>query len=334
MDARLRGSNWMTRARFIFVVTVIFVGVAHDTRASTIQMFTDRGEFYKAAAAAGITLGVETFQGARVGAYSGFFDVNFATFGGTNVAASGSNHFWRSFEGMGFGKPVRAVGFDILGIENVFGVGGFGSIIIAGDAGGLVTAPTFLGFISPAATIDRVSMAGGTFPLIDDIAYENGPTTSQANALGPSGACGLAGCSVFVGPQGPWWFDPLAANAYTFTTLDGGHFLSINDFPTGFNAPFVVSAGATILGSFEPGQSLQFPGGVTQFTISGISPTLNGDDPMAFPINLSLDTVGGRFSMQALDEEGPPVPVPEPASLILFATGGAWVIARNRWASR
>jgi hypothetical protein len=163
----------------------------------------------------------------------------------------------------------------------------------------------------------------GPIPLIDNIAYEGGP------ALGPDGSCG-PGCSIFTGRTGPWWYDPIMSDSYTFTS-DQGKFLAVNDFPTGFTAPFVVTVGGNVIGSFSPGQSIQFlNGGVNAFTISGIAPGVDAFDPMAFPIALTMDTAGAQFRMQANPAaDSTPTAAPEPATLSLLGLGLAGLTARR-----
>lgn len=159
----------------------------------------------------------------------------------------------------------------------------------------------------------------GEVQVLNDIQYQGGPGSSQTNPSTPIGTCGQAGCFIFVGSPAGGWVDPALADGYTFTT-QGGTFTSINDFPTGFSQPFVVSVGGVELGSFDPGQSVDFPdGGVTQFTISGIDPAVDGTDPTSFPIDLSLSTLGESFTMQAITSSV--TSVPEPSTLALTLTG-------------
>ena len=124
--------------------------------------------------------------------------------------------------------------------------------------------------------------------------------------------------------------DPPVTNAFDFSCPDG-KFTSINDFPTGFASPFTVSSGGVVLGSFTPGQSVQFPnGGVHEFRISGISPDVDGDNPYAFPINLSLDSVGVVFTMRpiTLEDDSVAPTLSIPSNISAEATGplGAVVI--------
>ena len=67
-----------------------------------------------------------------------------------------------------------------------------------------------------------------------------------------------------------------------------------------------------MLGTFGPGDMVDFSGfpggGVTQFTVSGIGPTVDGNDPLAFPTFLQFDQSTVNFTM---------TPVPEPSSFTL-----------------
>ena len=114
--------------------------------------------------------------------------------------------------------------------------------------------------------------------------------------------------------------DPVVANSYRYETLDGSHFVSLGGFPSGFGAPFQLSSGSTFLGSFVPGDQFVFPnGGVTEFTISGITPSVDGSNPAAFPIQVGMDTVGTRFKSTALFQSA--AAVPEPSAWTLLGLG-------------
>jgi hypothetical protein len=78
-------------------------------------------------------------------------------------------------------------------------------------------------------------------------------------------------------------------------------FTSILDFPVGFADPFTVSTGSAVLGQFGPGQSVDFTrfgGGVTEFTVTGISPLADAANPVAFPLQLGFNTPTATFEMQ------------------------------------
>ena len=116
------------------------------------------------------------------------------------------------------------------------------------------------------------------------------------------------------------WSDPVLASGYTYTIdTPGSLFTEIAGFPTGFAAPFTLSVGDTILGTFEPGDNFIFPnGGVESFTISGITPPGLSDDPTAFPIQLAFNTPSASFTQTAIT-------VPEPNTILglsLLSFGG------------
>ncbi|MEM7412906.1 MAG: hypothetical protein AAF430_21925 [Myxococcota bacterium] len=104
------------------------------------------------------------------------------------------------------------------------------------------------------------------------------------------------------------WVDPPIATSYTYAVTSGGLFHAINDFPTGFSADFEVSVGGSSLGTFGPGDSVDFTtfpgGGVTSFEVSGISPGVNAEDAAAFPLQVTLDSATTAFSMTS----GPGLP--------------------------
>ncbi len=126
------------------------------------------------------------------------------------------------------------------------------------------------------------------------------------------------------------WFDPPLTDAYTYEMTGSSLFTDILDFPTGFNNSFNVSVGGTGLGIFGPGQSVDFVSllgnGVSQFTLSGIDPLVDTEDPAAFPLKLSFDTATASFTMSSASA------VPLPATLWLFTSGliGLIGIAKKR----
>jgi hypothetical protein len=85
-------------------------------------------------------------------------------------------------------------------------------------------------------------------------------------------------------------------------------FTSILDFPTGFAEPFDVIVDGTLLGSFGPGQSVDFVAllghGVDRFTVAGITPLVDAADPAAFPLKLAFSTPTASFRMLAVPEPG------------------------------
>jgi hypothetical protein len=81
-------------------------------------------------------------------------------------------------------------------------------------------------------------------------------------------------------------------------------FTEILDFPVGFDGLFTVSVGGTLIGMFGPGQSVTFPdGGVTEFTVTGIKPPADINNPIGFPLKLAFNTPRASFTMRALNIE-------------------------------
>lgn len=135
--------------------------------------------------------------------------------------------------------------------------------------------------------------------------------SSQFEPILPNPGNIVDGVFIFTEVPSLAWSDPFLASAYSYTMdTPGSLFTEIADFPIGFDNPFTVSVGDTILGNFEPGDNLIFPdGGVTSFTISGITPPGLSDDPTAFPIQLGFNTPTASFTQKALL-------VPEPGIIL------------------
>ena len=107
---------------------------------------------------------------------------------------------------------------------------------------------------------------------------------------------------VFVGRNTFNWFDPVVADAYAFAVTDGSNtFTAVADFPTNFAASFRVSVDGTDLGTYGPGEPCMFtntyPGGVSNFLVSGIFPLVDAEDEMAFPIQLEFSSQQASFTM-------------------------------------
>ena len=159
------------------------------------------------------------------------------------------------------------------------------------------------------------------------------PGSTQANAILPSLALPGGGFA-FVDVQSGLWFDPPIVDSFLYHMTSNSLFTKILDFPTGFTSPFQVLVGNSLLGIFGPGQSVDFLAllgrGVTDFTIRGISPMVDAQNPLAFPLRLEFNTPLASFTMTPI--VGPSTGVPEPSALVLTATGvvGLGLIARRR----
>lgn len=97
------------------------------------------------------------------------------------------------------------------------------------------------------------------------------------------------------------WVDPPVSDAFTYNMTNSALFTNIADFPTGFAADFEVSVGGSSLGTFGPGDSVDFSGypggGVSTFIVSGITPITELNSAEAFPLELVFDTSGATFEM-------------------------------------
>jgi len=107
------------------------------------------------------------------------------------------------------------------------------------------------------------------------------------------------------------WVDPPFADGFVYETDGGSLFTSIDDFPSGFGAPFEVWVDGSMLGTFGPGQSVDFSGypggGVGHFSVRGITPGVDVEDQQAFPLQLSLDTSPATFTMTSLGTSDVPM---------------------------
>lgn len=114
------------------------------------------------------------------------------------------------------------------------------------------------------------------------------------------------------------WYDPPGTYGFDFVANAGTLFSSIM-LPTGFN-PLTVQYGAgfgSTLGTFNAGSAIDFVtllgAGIDQFRITGISPTVNSDDPAAFPTFINFVGTTGSFQMTPLFDSS----APEPSAALL-----------------
>ncbi len=128
----------------------------------------------------------------------------------------------------------------------------------------------------------------------------------------------------FIDVPSGWWFDPLPTDGFLYDMTGGSLFTDILDFPSGFSDPFDVWAEGSLLGSFGPGDSVDFVTtlghGVSAFAIHGINPLVDPTDPLAFPLQLAFDTPTADFQMQGFTTDSAAA-VPEPSALILALVG-------------
>ncbi len=118
------------------------------------------------------------------------------------------------------------------------------------------------------------------------------------------------------------WVDPPTSEGYRYVMANNSLFTKIVNFPTGFAKPFTVSVGGKVVGQFKPGDSVDFSkfpgGGVKEFTVTGITPLTDPEDPTAFPLQLAFNTETADFTMEAIQntaaveyfKNNPPPPEP------------------------
>ena len=107
------------------------------------------------------------------------------------------------------------------------------------------------------------------------------------------------------------------------STMTGGSlFTNILDFPTGFDDTFEIFAGGSLLGSFGPGDSVDFTsfagGGVSEFLVRGINPLVDVENPAGFPLQLAYNTPTADFVMTADSSPTSSGVVPENAALVTW----------------
>jgi hypothetical protein len=135
----------------------------------------------------------------------------------------------------------------------------------------------------------------------------------------------------FIGAFTGDWFDPPVATGYHYKMDSGSLFTDVLNFPAGFAATMAVSApGCAIPGLHGNGSAVDFVAtcgaGVSEFTISGISPAVDPADPAAFPLQLAFDTLRADFTMTPITV----VPEVNGAVLMLAGLGGLAFMRRRR----
>jgi len=302
----------------IFFFTLLAAGsaLAQCESISGYSVCNDRAAWIKELAEAGITpaIGTQTFERLPTGLYFCLQDagglVGYSSASDCPISVAQVNDFrFRhvlrpNLSGVGIGgASIRAIGFDVVGIEGPWGCSTVqvGTNQFSNGISFPAPASGFVGIIAPPdrtlnITVQPLDCLG--LVLVDNVSYPGGPDDVNPPVPCPDGVPPGSYCFTPPTALGPAWYDPPATEAFDFSS-PVAKFISINDFPPGFSSPFTVSTGGVVLGSFSPGQSVQFPnGGVHEFRISGISPTVDGGNPYAFPINLSLDKVGVVFTMR------------------------------------
>ncbi len=192
-------------------------------------------------------------------------------------------------------------------------------VIALGDAlfGSTVTDLGFyregLNDAGQVAFVARLANGVTTIVRANPLGTTRGDT--QFNPILPDATDG--GVFTFIDCPTGTWVDPPLVPGFTYEmTSAGSLFTGIVDFPYGFDSPFEILVEGATLGSFQPGQSVDFTGfgggGVRSFTLMGISPLADAGDPEGFPLRLAFSTPTASFTMRS---------VPEPAAVLLTAIG-------------
>jgi len=130
------------------------------------------------------------------------------------------------------------------------------------------------------------------------------------------------------------WIDPPVSVGFTYEATNASQ-LTVND-PDGFE---IVIGGMTyaILGGATFDIVAETGGSVTSFVLQGIDPALmlDPDNPLAFPLGVSLVNIGGSVSIDmtpiTVDTDNPTaVPVPAAGVLYLAGLAGLGGLMRRR----
>jgi hypothetical protein len=335
---KLLGMHQRMRIRLLKALTICVAGMA-ECQGTTIQtIYTDKAAFV--AAVGSQPLGQQNFQSLAVGAIDGFasgaaFTGDIASRSPINTGQALESNFQSISAQVEFSFPANTTYF---GFDYAFNPGVSPDVAIQGlDFNGSASPLPlnlnggFFGIISNVPINNPSVCCANVF--VDNVLYAQGPGISASNPLYPdSGACtssvGNGAECTFITFLGPVlaFIDPPTANAYTYQILNGSHFTSLSGFPSGFAAPFDVSSNGIDYGHFAPGQTLTFPTGVTTFTISGISPAVDGSSPTAFPVQVGTDAAGANIQLTAFDSASA---VPEPSSSSLVLTGLALLLGQT-----
>jgi len=313
---------------------------------STYCVYTDENSFVTAVQTTlGDPLGQENFGGYSPGNYNpnvGPVTANgsgLVVCGPPNNCGSGGNpvpNGYGNFAGTtNVGQISSAAGLAYVGFD--YKVPAASSVTFGFTGGSKTESPSgFFGVIGSGASMGINTDTVNGLYYLDNVLWADGPGISATNPLYPDSSTSGGGCGS--GKVCWFWpavlgfdlfFDPAGANAYTYQTLDGSLFTSVSGFPSGFASAFDISSGGTNYGLFGPGQKLIFPGGgVSQFTISGITPAVNGSSPTAFPIQIGLNRIGASVEATAFEQSGSSVPEPSFLGILPLLITVTWFLQR------
>lgn len=156
-------------------------------------------------------------------------------------------------------------------------------------------------------------------------ANESSPGDTPMNPLLPDGSDGAT--FQFENAPQRGWFDPPAASGYLYETDDASNFVGVGLPPLSavadadglYEVLDLDNGGSTTVAA---GGFYFFPTPTTAFRVSGIDPTVDGGDPLAFPTFLTFDQLSNNFTQ---------APIPEPAAFILALFWGVGLAARRRF---
>ena len=158
----------------------------------------------------------------------------------------------------------------------------------------------------------QVSWAGPgiTREGIPDSVLSPVPGSTESNPVVPPGQ----------NPDGSWsfeaasgdgrWFDPPMTFGYRYTTDGNSEFVEVGvplSVPDA-DGVYTVTFGSVSV-NLAAGQRFSFPDPVSSFEITGIDPSVDGGDPLAFPTYLVFDQPVVNFDMA-------PLPIPTPSALV------------------
>lgn len=167
----------------------------------------------------------------------------------------------------------------------------------------------------------------------DTLEIQTGADNPVEEFFGPDGPASMGDDPVawlFEDAETDRWYDPDSAYGFLYQIEGDGLFTEIIDFADGFNNPFEVWVEGESLGLFDSDEGVDFAtlfgSGVDSFAVTGLDPLVDGENPLAFPIQLGFDSNSVSFSQLALVAT-----VPEPGYLVIIVAGvcGIWLRRRR-----